>query len=97
MILLNYLLIYISFSILLQLLVEVESQTAFKPDTRMGHTATLINDKLYILGGTIPPAGIKTPKETFLCLDVSVPFNTNELKWNDLSATTNNIVSPHQF
>src|SRR5437763_12169711 len=93
MFLLNNPLIYITFSILLQLLVEVKSQTAFKPDLRNFHTATFINDKLYILGGTIPPGTTKSPKETFLYLDVSAPFNTNELKWIDISSK--NIIPPH--
>jgi hypothetical protein len=61
---------------------------------RYFHTATFIDDKLYILGGAIPGFGV-SQKESFLYIDFSVPFNTNELRWNDLSATTNNIV-PHQ-
>src|SRR5947199_7767881 len=94
MILLNSPLIYITFCILLQFF-EVKSQkTIFNPDLRSRHTATFINDKLYILGGVIPPGLTMSPKETFLYLDVSVPFNTNELKWLDLS--NNNIVPPHR-
>jgi len=97
MILLNYI-IYITFCILLQLLVEVKTQTTtFKPDLREGHTATFINNKLYILGGGIPPFRNKiSPKQTFLYLDCSTSFNTNELEWIDLS-NTNNIVPPHYF
>ena len=86
---------------MLQLLVEVKSQTTiFKPDLREGHTATFINDKLYILGGAIPPHTNKVrPKETFLYLDCSAPFNTSELEWIDLSdlSNTNNVVPPHYF
>src|SRR3954470_20553617 len=89
--------IYIIFGILLQFLVEVKSQTTFKPDLRLAHTATFINDKLYILGGAIPANTPKSPKETFLYLDVSVPFNANELKWNDLSTMTNNILPTHLY
>jgi N-acetylneuraminic acid mutarotase len=86
--------ICIIFGILLQLSVEVKSQTAiFKPDLRSGHTATLINNKLYILSGVTLDS--TPPKEKFFYLDVSIPFNTNELIWSDLSATTNNIVPPH--
>src|SRR4051812_46656360 len=97
MILLNNPLIYITFGILLQSLVEVKSQID-KPDLRHDHTATLINDKLYIIGGAPPASDSKPPpKETFLYLDVTVPFNTNELKWNDLSAMTNNIFPPHRY
>ena len=98
MILLNSPLIYITFCILLQFIVEVKSQkTIFNPDLRYSHTATLINNKLYILGGALPFDAVapKSPKETFLYLDFSVPFNTNELKWHDLS--NNNIVPPHTF
>src|SRR5438045_3634319 len=94
MILLSGPLIYIIFCILLQFFVEVKSQkTIFNPDLRQRHTATFINNKLYILGGAIPPSFTKSPKETFLYLDFSVPFNTNELKWFDLSNI--NIVPPH--
>jgi len=95
MILLNNFIIYIMFGIFLQFSVEVKSQTeTFKPDLRMAHTATLINDKLYIIGGTIPPANVISPSETFLYLDVSVPFDTNGLKWIDISS--NNIVPSHR-
>ena len=93
--LLNYI-IYIALCILLQFLVEVKSQKpTFKPDLRYAHTATFINDKIYILGGAIPPGVVKSPKETFMYLDVSASFNTNELKWIDLS--NNNIVPPHAY
>src|SRR3954463_4574926 len=88
--------IYIIFAILLQILVGVKSQTTFNPELRRAHTATFINDKLYILGGVVPASDPpKSPKEIFLYLDVSVPFNTNEVKWNGLSASTNNIVPSH--
>src|ERR1041384_7768082 len=86
-------LIYTVFGNLLQFFVEVKSQKNFKPDSRYGHTATLINDKLYILCGVTTLITSHSPKETFLYLDVSVPFNTNKLKWLDLS--NNNIVPPH--
>src|SRR5437763_10232325 len=85
--------IYIIFGIFLQFLVEVRSQT----DIREAHTATFINNKLYILGGAIAPADNLPPRETFTYLDFSIPVNTNELKWNDLSATTNNIFPPHRY
>ena len=78
---------------LFQLLVEVKSQITLKPNLRYAHTATLINDKLYILGGSIYNNLNGSPKETFFYLDVSVPFVTNELKWMDLSK--NNIIPPH--
>ena len=84
-----------AFCILLQLLVEIKSQTNL--DLREAHTATFINNKLYILGGVIPPFRNKvSPKQTFLYLDCSTSFNTNELEWIDLS-NTNNVVPPHDF
>src|SRR5688572_10887905 len=95
MILPNNSLIYITLCILLQFFVEVKSQTtAFNPDSRRRHTATFIDDKLYILGGALSSDITKSPKETFLYLDVSVPFNVSESKWLDLS--NNNIVPPHR-
>src|ERR1044072_164109 len=94
--LLNKSLIYIAFGILLQFFFEVKSQTAIpKASLRMGHTSTLINDKLYILGGGVPPANKISPKETFLYLDLSIPFNNNGLKWYDLS--NNIMVPPHTY
>ena len=94
MTLLTYI-IYITFCILLQLLVEVKSQTT--SSKREAHTATFINDKLYILGGAIPPfTSNASPKQTFLYLDCSTSFNTNELEWIDLSNTIN-VVPPHYF
>ena len=49
MILLNTFLIYVIFGILFQLLVEVKPQIVnSRPDLRNGHTATIINDKLYV-------------------------------------------------
>src|ERR1051325_372343 len=94
---LNYI-IYIALCILLQFLVEVKSQkTILNPDLRRSHTATFVNDKIYILGGEIPPSNSKkSPKESCMYLDVSAPFNTNELKWIDLSNNNNN-VPPHYF
>src|ERR1051325_10614113 len=88
----NKSIIYITFGILLQFLVEVKSQTT--AGIRHGHTATYINEKIYIFGGTT--SDNISPKETFLYLDVSVPFNTSELKWIDLT-NNSNIVPPHAF
>src|SRR6266542_2819511 len=61
--------------------------TPFKPLGRELHTATLINDKLYILSGR------RDDKKQFFYLDVSVSFNTQELLWHDL--TNINIVPSH--
>ncbi|RGB34618.1 hypothetical protein C1646_668381 [Rhizophagus diaphanus] len=54
--------------------------TPYKKE-RSRHTATLINDKLYILGGDVG--------RDFFYLDVSVPFNTQKLLWNELSNINN--------
>jgi N-acetylneuraminic acid mutarotase len=56
--------------------------TPFKPSTDSFHSATLIDNKLYILGGL--DLNSKMLNE-FFYLDVSVPFNTQELSWQDLS------------
>ncbi|CAB4394356.1 unnamed protein product [Rhizophagus irregularis] len=78
--------------ILLQVLVKVNCQmTPFKSSISVLHTATLIDNKLYILGGwdSIKNQSLKE----FFYLDVSVPFNTQELSWHDLSNI--NMVPPH--
>ncbi|GBB84241.1 hypothetical protein RclHR1_10870002 [Rhizophagus clarus] len=84
----NFLINIIIFGILFQLLVEVKPQDSnIKPDLRNAHTATLIDNKLYILGGigsdNIPPY------PTFFYLDVSDSSDTNGLEWHDLT----NIIS----
>ncbi|RGB23127.1 hypothetical protein C1646_779696 [Rhizophagus diaphanus] len=56
--------------------------TPFKPSVFYSHTATLIDNKLYILNG-FDINDIQTKE--FFYLDVSVPFNTQELSWQDLS------------
>ncbi|PKC65483.1 hypothetical protein RhiirA1_514480 [Rhizophagus irregularis] len=77
---------------LLQILIEVNSQmVSFKPIGYYHHTATLIDDKLYILGGRLE--NHETSSKDFFYLDVSVPFNTQELSWQDLSNI--NMVPPH--
>ncbi|RIA81241.1 hypothetical protein C1645_790835 [Glomus cerebriforme] len=62
----------------------------FKPSQRSFHTATFINDKLYIIGGNLSTNFLND----FFYLDVSAAFNTENLPWVDLSST-NNIVPPH--
>ncbi|PKY26985.1 hypothetical protein RhiirB3_389970 [Rhizophagus irregularis] len=77
--------VYFILWILLQvlLLVKVNCQpTPFKPRVYSCHTATFIDNKLYILGGL--DLNSKMLNE-FFYLDVSVPFNTQELSWQDLS------------
>ncbi|CAB4444258.1 unnamed protein product [Rhizophagus irregularis] len=49
---------------------------------RSRHTATLVDDKLYILGGY---KSLEVGKD-FFYLDVSVPFITRNLLWKDLSS-----------
>jgi len=61
--------------LLIQLLIEINCQMApFKPLQRRSHTATFIDDKLYILDRYG-----KTVGKQFFYLDVSVSFNTQEL------------------
>ncbi|GBC10142.1 hypothetical protein RclHR1_09380002 [Rhizophagus clarus] len=58
----------------------------YKPEQRDGHTATLIDNKLYILGGEyIDGSGFPDVGKDFFYLDVSVSLNTQNLLWNDLS------------
>jgi hypothetical protein len=76
--------IYFVIWILLLLLVKISCQ--MNTLQRFDHTATLIDGKLYILGGQS-----STAEETafvgkeFFYLDVSVKFNTHKLLWQDLS------------
>ena len=84
----NYYLVYFVLWILLQLLAGINCQTALKPKRRSGHTATLINNKLYILSGASEGG-----EKDFFYLDVSVPFNTQNLLWRDLSSV--NTVPSH--
>ncbi|RIA87849.1 hypothetical protein C1645_739822 [Glomus cerebriforme] len=85
-------LIYFILWILLQVLVKVNCQTSpFIPTLVCSHTATLIDNKLYILGGKDKNAQF-VGKE-FFYLDVSFPFNTQNLLWHDLSSI--NMLSPH--
>ncbi|PKC69012.1 galactose oxidase [Rhizophagus irregularis] len=75
--------VYFMLWILLQILVKVNCQmTPFKPSVYYRHTATLIDNKLYILGGL---DFNDKPLKEFFYLDVSIPFNTQELSWQDLS------------
>src|SRR5688572_26443505 len=78
--------------LLIQLLVKVECQTApFKPAQRSGHSATLIDSNLYILGGRNEEN--ERVGSEFFYLDVSVSFNTQNILWRDL--TSINIVPKH--
>ncbi len=85
-------LIYIVLWLLFQL-IEINCQMApFKPSQRYDHTATLIDDKLYILGGQQNDDDTIAGKQ-FFYLDVSASFDTQELLWHDL--TSINIVPSH--
>src|SRR6266516_2189639 len=88
-------LVYITLWLLL--LVEINCQmTPFKPNQRIGHTATLIDNKLYILGGSSKASkGVDDVEKDFFYLDVSVPFNIKNLSWKDLSSI--NPVPSHYF
>ncbi|CAG8649740.1 14088_t:CDS:2 [Funneliformis caledonium] len=78
--------------LLIQLLVEVKCQTTpFRSTQRSSHTATLIDSNLYILGGRNDETG-RIGNE-FFYLDVSVPFNTQNILWHNL--TSINIVPAH--
>ena len=78
-------LVHTTLWILFQLLIEINCQmTPFKPGVRNGHTATLLDNKLYILGGR-DDAMIPISTNDFFYLDVSVQFNTQSLSWNNLS------------
>ncbi|RIA96739.1 hypothetical protein C1645_754180 [Glomus cerebriforme] len=79
--------------VLLLLLVEINGQ-AFTPYVRHLHTATLIQDKLYILSGFDDVHGSEgIGGRQFFYLDVSAPLNTQQLSWNDLSS--NDVVPSH--
>src|SRR5438046_7200223 len=64
----------------------------FRPGLRNAHTATFINNTLYILGGIVSPVSPES-QQTFLYLNFSVPFNTNKLEWHELS---NNMIPSHR-
>jgi hypothetical protein len=61
------------------------------PKQRQWHTATLIDNKLYILGG-VYITNASTCINEFFYLDVSGSFNTETLSWQDLSSNT---IPPH--
>src|SRR3954468_14498969 len=81
--------------ILFQVMIEVKTQnTYFIPLKRAAHTATVIDNKLYILGGYKTISGTDEESgQQFFYLDVSKQFTTKELKWVDL--TNINLVPSH--
>ncbi|RGB30095.1 hypothetical protein C1646_765765 [Rhizophagus diaphanus] len=84
--------VYFILWILIQVLIRVVNcqMTPFKPSVYRFNTATLIDNKLYILSGR---DFNENPLKEFFYLDVSVPFNTQELSWQDLSNI--NMIPPH--
>ncbi|CAG8533467.1 10161_t:CDS:2 [Funneliformis caledonium] len=79
--------------IIIQLLKVINCQKTFKPLKRYGHTATIIGDKLYILGGQNDEIANSGVGSEFFYLDISVPFNVQDILWHDL--TIGNIVPTH--
>ncbi|PKY28042.1 hypothetical protein RhiirB3_480086 [Rhizophagus irregularis] len=80
----------ITFWFLFQLFIEINCQILpYILKERRGHTATLFDKKLYILGG-FP---LEEIGNEFFYIDFSVSFNTQNLKVNDLSNI--NTLSPH--
>ena len=79
----------LAYSVLWVLFVGVKSQTAPYKSERKYHTSTLINNKLYILGGY----PVDTVGKDFFYLDVSVSFNTQNLLWKNISSI--NTAPPH--
>ncbi|CAG8699718.1 4164_t:CDS:2 [Funneliformis caledonium] len=85
--------IYIILWLLIQLLIEVNSQTnPFIPIQRYGHTATIIDSKIYFLGGRDVVDTDRSGRE-FFYFEVSGPFNTQNILWHDL--TNINTVPAH--
>ena len=81
-------LLFFAYLILFQLMIEVKSQNTFIPWKRGAHTATLINKKLYILGGysiTEIPSDDEIIGQQFFYVDLSEPFISIDVKWIDLT------------
>src|SRR5947208_4240394 len=80
-------LVYTILWLLFQLSVEINCQGPLKPRQRQWHTSTFIDNKIYILGGAyLTNTSVNTNE--FIYLDVSGPFNTANLLWQDLSTNT---------
>lgn len=73
--------------ILLYLFQLINCQTKFyEPRRRFGHTAAVLDDnKLYMFGGYDMASSIDLLGKEFFYIDFSIPFNTKELTWEDLS------------
>src|SRR5436305_6507978 len=80
-------LVYTILWFLFQILFKTNCQII--PMQRAYHSATLIDEKLYNLGGL----GAQRTEVEFFSLDIPVAINNKQLSWQDLSTT--NIVPPH--
>src|ERR1043165_497053 len=81
-------LLLFTYLILFQLIIEVKSQNTLVPRKRGAHTATLIDKKLYILGGyslTAAPNDDEIVGSQFFYVDLSKPFVSIDINWIDLS------------
>ncbi|CAG8551490.1 13072_t:CDS:2 [Funneliformis caledonium] len=86
----NYSVYIVLFWIVIRLITKVNCQAAtFEATKRFAHTATLIDDKLYILGGRDEKDAPDKVGKEFFYLDVSVPFNTQKILWHDLTSINN--------
>ncbi|CAG8503422.1 8283_t:CDS:2 [Funneliformis caledonium] len=86
--------LYFVLFILLQLAINCQTKS-FKPSHRYLHTTTLIDNKLYILGGHQNFNSTINAGKEFFYLDVSISFDTQNLLWYDL--TNINIIPTHAF
>ncbi|RIB19935.1 hypothetical protein C2G38_2180521 [Gigaspora rosea] len=60
---------------------------AYTSTPRYAHSAALIGNKLYILGGDNNSTSAQfIPTKDFFYLDISVGFNTSNIPWTDLSS-----------
>ena len=78
--------------VILWLSIQLLADCQLVPKQRESHTATYIDNKLYILGGNLPD-NFTFHLNDFFYLDVSGPFNTKSLSWQDLSRNTT--IPPH--
>jgi hypothetical protein len=73
--------------ILFLLIIETKSQNTFVPLKRGAHTATLIDKKLYILGGySLSGTEDSVVGQQFFYVDFSESFVTTDVKWVDLTS-----------
>ena len=79
--------LYIILWLLFQLSVEINCQGPLKPKQRQWHTATFVDNKLYILDG-VYLTNTTIDINEFIYLDVSSPFNAKDLPWQVLSLDT---------